>query len=141
MTVNDVDYGVSSTFGSLSDSGSIESQPPRSSLIPSPSDSQDGHSHASPVSQIPCSVSTSLSSPATSQSDDVLTRVDSSRVEKRRLNTLAARRCRQRRVDRMKSLEDELEKVRRERDELKLKVSKLEGETEALKGLLTRKSK
>jgi hypothetical protein len=41
----------------------------------------------------------------------------------------------------MKSLEDELESVRRERDELRLKVSKLEGETEALKGLLTRKSR
>lgn len=101
----------------------------------------DGQSHASPVSQIPGSVSTSLSSPSTSQGDDVLTCVDSSRVEKRRLNTLAARRCRQRRVDRMKNLEDELESMRRERDELRLKVSKLEGETQALKGLLTRKSK
>lgn len=75
-----------------------------------------------------------------SQGDDVLGRLDSSRVEKRRLNTLAARRCRQRRVDRMKGLEDELESIRRERDELRLRVSKLEGETEALKGLLTRKS-
>ncbi|KAJ5900805.1 uncharacterized protein N7473_004875 [Penicillium subrubescens] len=136
-----MDYGVPSTFGSLSDSGSIEPRPIPSSLVPSPSNSQDGHSHASPVSQIPGSVSTSLPSPATSQGEDVLTRVDSSRVEKRRLNTLAARRCRQRRVDRMKTLEDELESMRRERDELRLKVSKLEGETEALKGLLTRKSK
>lgn len=40
----------------------------------------------------------------------------------------------------MKSLEAELESVRRERDELKLRVSKLEGETEALKTLLSRKS-
>ncbi|KAJ5371113.1 uncharacterized protein N7496_007205 [Penicillium cataractarum] len=141
VTVNDGDYGVPSTFGSLSESGSNEPRPLPPSLIPSPSNSQDGYSHASPVSQIPGSVSTSLSSPATSQGDDVLTRVDSSRVEKRRMNTLAARRCRQRRVDRMKSLEDELEAMRRERDELRLKVSKLEGETEALKGLLTRKSK
>ncbi|KAJ5433376.1 bZIP transcription factorbZIP-1, partial [Penicillium daleae] len=141
VTVNDLAYGVPSTFGSLSDSGSNEPQPLPSSLVPSPSNSQDVPSHASPISQIPGSVSTSLSSPATSQGDDVLTRVDSSRVEKRKLNTLAARRCRQRRVDRMKSLEDELESVRRERDELRLKVSKLEGETEALKGLLTRKSR
>ncbi|KAF3385125.1 hypothetical protein F1880_002868 [Penicillium rolfsii] len=141
VPVNDLDYSVPSTFGSLSDSGSNEPRPLLPSLIPSPSNSQDEHSHASPISQIPGSVSTSLSSPATSQGDDVLTRVDSSRVEKRRLNTLAARRCRQRRVDRMKSLEDELEAMRRERDELRLKVSKLEGETEALKGLLTRKSK
>lgn len=93
------------------------------------------------MSQIPGSVATSFSSPAMSQGEEALGRVESSRVEKRRLNTLAARRCRQRRVDRMKSLEDELESVRRERDELRLRVSKLEGETEALKGLLTQKSK
>lgn len=87
------------------------------------------------------SVSNSLSSPATpatSQGDDVLKGVESSRVEKRRLNTLAARRCRQRRVDRLKGVEDELELVRKERDELRLRVSKLEGETEALRGLLSR---
>ncbi|EAW24467.1 bZIP transcription factor JlbA/IDI-4 [Aspergillus fischeri NRRL 181] len=58
------------------------------------------------------------------------------RVSKRQLNTLAARRYRQRRVNRMNELEAELEKVKRERDELKMRVSKLEGETEALRGLL-----
>jgi cell division protein FtsB len=58
------------------------------------------------------------------------------RVSKRQLNTLAARRYRQRRVDRMNELEAELEKVKQERDELKMRVSKLEGETEALRGLL-----
>jgi len=93
------------------------------------------------VPQLPRSVTASLSSPSLSPGDDALGRVDSSRVEKRRLNTLAARRCRQRRIDRVKGLEDELESVRRERDELRLRVSKLEGETEVLKGLLTRKSK
>lgn len=41
----------------------------------------------------------------------------------------------------MKDLEAELEKVRKERDEWRLKCSKLEGETDALKGLLSRKSK
>ncbi|KAJ5587089.1 uncharacterized protein N7459_002854 [Penicillium hispanicum] len=142
MTVDNLGYGVPSTFSSLSDSGS---NGPRNllsnSLAPSSANSQDEHSHTSPISQIPGSVSTSQSSPATSQGDDILGRVDSSRVEKRRLNTLAARRSRQRRVDRMKSLEDELESVRRERDELRLRVSKLEGETEALKGLVTRKSR
>lgn len=72
-----------------------------------------------------------------SQGDESLSRGESSRIEKRRLNTLAARRCRQRRLDRMKGLEAELESVRRERDELRLRVSKLEGETEALKTLLS----
>ncbi|KAJ5497218.1 hypothetical protein N7463_009205 [Penicillium fimorum] len=138
--VMDLGYGSASAFNSLSDSGSIEHQQYVSaSLTSSSANSQDGHSHPSPVSQFPAPVSTSLSSPATS--DDTLGRVDSSRVEKRKLNTLAARRCRQRRVDRMKELEAELEKVRQERDDWRLRCSKLEGETDALKGLLTRKSR
>ncbi|KAJ5159734.1 uncharacterized protein N7482_006738 [Penicillium canariense] len=141
VPVNDMGYGVLSTFSSLSDSGSNEPQPLPPSLVPSSTNSLDGHSQASPVSQVPGSVSTSLSSPATSQGDETLTHVESSRVEKRKLNTLAARRCRQRRVDQMQRLADELESVRRERDELRLKVSKLEGETEALKGLLIRNNK
>ncbi|KAJ5298501.1 uncharacterized protein N7443_006621 [Penicillium atrosanguineum] len=140
-SVNDMGYGMASTFASLSDSGSSEPNPVPSIHVASSVNSQDGFSHPSPVSQLHASVATSLSSPATSQGDDVLGRVDSSRVEKRRLNTLAARRCRQRRVDKVKSLEDELEVMRKERDELRLRCSKLEGETEALKGLLTRKSK
>ncbi|KAJ6113557.1 hypothetical protein N7523_006874 [Penicillium sp. IBT 18751x] len=137
---NDMGYGMASTFASLSDSGSSELNPVPSIHVAGSVNSQDGYSHASPVSQLHASVATSLSSPTTSQGDDVLGRVDSSRVEKRRLNTLAARRCRQRRLDRVKSLEDELEAMRKERDELRLRCSKLEGETEALKGLLTRKS-
>ncbi|KAJ5654272.1 bZIP transcription factorbZIP-1 [Penicillium lividum] len=141
MSVNDPGYGVASAYPPLSDSVSIESYAlPTSSFVSSSANSQDGHSHASPASQILGSVATSQSSPATSQSDAVLGRVESSRVEKRRLNTLAARRCRQRRVDQTKNLEEELERMRKERDELRLKVSKLEGETEALKGLLARKS-
>ncbi|KAJ5279137.1 bZIP transcription factor bZIP-1 [Penicillium angulare] len=141
MSVTDP-YGVATAFASLSDSGSLEQQSQNtSSFIPSSANSQDGLSHSSPASQVPASVATSKSSPANSLGDDALGRVDSSRVEKRRLNTLAARRCRQRRVDQMKTLEDELELIRKERDELRLKVSKLEGETEALKGLLSRKSK
>lgn len=62
-----------------------------------------------------------------------------SRIEKRESNTLAARRYRQRRVDQMKNLEMELEKIKRERDELRIRVSKLEGETEALRSLVPRK--
>lgn len=159
ITVSDLGYDMASTFASLSDSGSNEPQALLApSAIASSANSQgtnmpvqleiawmltlisDRHSHASPVSHIPGSVATSLSSPATSQGDEAVNRVETSRVEKRRLNTLAARRCRQRRVDRVKSLEAELESVRRERDELRLRVSKLEGETNALNLLLSRKS-
>ncbi|KAJ5980751.1 hypothetical protein N7481_008049 [Penicillium waksmanii] len=127
VAVNNLGYGMTPTFTSISDSASNEPQSfAPSPLVPSPPNSLG---------------SASTSSPPTSQGDEVLGRVGSSRVEKRRLNTLAARRCRQRRVDRMQTLEDELESVKRERDELRLRVSKMEGETEALKGLLTRKSK
>ncbi|KAL4868664.1 hypothetical protein BDV12DRAFT_197013 [Aspergillus spectabilis] len=58
------------------------------------------------------------------------------RVTKRQLNTEAARRYRQRKVDRMNQLEEELEMVKREREQLRMKVSKLVGETEGLKRLL-----
>ncbi|KAF4218718.1 hypothetical protein CNMCM6457_003651 [Aspergillus fumigatiaffinis] len=71
-----------------------------------------------------------------SNSKDTAPKETSNKVSKRQLNTLAARRYRQRRVDRMNELEAELEKVKQERDELKMRVSKLEGETEALRGLL-----
>ncbi|KAK9323511.1 hypothetical protein V1517DRAFT_306972 [Lipomyces orientalis] len=58
------------------------------------------------------------------------------RVVKRQLNTLAARRYRQRRLDQVNDLEAELRNVRCERDELRIRVSKLEGENEVLKSLL-----
>ncbi|KAJ5697929.1 hypothetical protein N7488_011613, partial [Penicillium malachiteum] len=142
MSITDPAYDVASAFASLSDSGSFEYQSqPASSVVLSSANSQDGRSQPSPKSLYSASTETSQSSPAISQGDDVLNRVESSRVEKRRLNTLAARRCRQRRVDQMKNLEEELELIRKERDELKLKVSKLEGETEVLRTLLSRKSK
>lgn len=73
------------------------------------------------------------------RSDDKSPKESSNRVSKRQLNTMAARRYRQRRVDRMNQLEAELEQVKRERDELKMRVSKLEGETDALRGLLKTK--
>ncbi|KAF2996701.1 hypothetical protein E8E13_005265 [Curvularia kusanoi] len=59
-----------------------------------------------------------------------------SKVEKRRANTLAARRYRQKRVDQMSGLEAELKEVKAERDEWKVRCAKLEGEVEALRALL-----
>ena len=55
---------------------------------------------------------------------------------KRQLNTQAARRYRQKKLDKMDSLEAELRLVQRERDELRVQVAKLQGETEALRGIL-----
>lgn len=60
----------------------------------------------------------------------------SSRIEKRKANTLAARRYRQKRVDQMSGLEIELKEVKAERDDMKVRCAKLEGEVEALRALL-----
>lgn len=61
---------------------------------------------------------------------------DASRIEKRKANTLAARRYRQKRVDQMSSLESELKEVKSERDDLKVRCARLEGEVETLRALL-----
>lgn len=61
---------------------------------------------------------------------------ESSRVEKRKANTLAARRYRQKRVDQMSSLETELKNVKTERDDFKVRCARLEGELQALQALL-----
>ncbi|KAL2822113.1 hypothetical protein BJX63DRAFT_427458 [Aspergillus granulosus] len=74
-----------------------------------------------------------------STSRDSSPKESASRISKRQLNTMAARRYRQRRLDRMTQLEEELEAVKRERDELKMRVSKLEGETDALRSMLKEK--
>ncbi|KAL3446871.1 hypothetical protein BJX65DRAFT_278177 [Aspergillus insuetus] len=76
-----------------------------------------------------------VASPPTSTAYD--TSVAKTRgVSKRQLNTEAARRYRQRKVDRMNQLEEELELIKKERDELRMCVSKLAGEAEGLKRLL-----
>jgi len=58
------------------------------------------------------------------------------RIEKRKQNTLAARRYRQKRVDQMKQLEDALKEAEKERDALKVRVARLEGENGTLKQML-----
>lgn len=62
--------------------------------------------------------------------------VDTGRIEKRRQNTLAARRYRQKRVDQMSSLETQLNETQTERDGLRIRVARLEGEVETLRQLL-----
>lgn len=57
-------------------------------------------------------------------------------MRKRERNTAAARRYRQKRLDRIKELEDELAKVTADRDELKLKLARQEAETATLRDLL-----
>ncbi|GAB7355664.1 hypothetical protein MBLNU459_g6372t3 [Dothideomycetes sp. NU459] len=61
-----------------------------------------------------------------------------SRIEKRKANTAAARRYRQRRLDRVSELEEALKAIQQERDELKVQVAKLQGENQVLKGIVHR---
>jgi Basic region leucine zipper len=60
----------------------------------------------------------------------------SSRVEKRKANTLAARRYRQNRLEKFAELESALKATERERDALKVQVAKLQGENQVLKDLV-----
>lgn len=82
------------------------------------------------------------SSPETNPNSRLATSKDStpfsqsSRVEKRKANTMAARRYRQKRVDQMTDLENQLKETRTERDDLKVRCARLEGEVETLRQLL-----
>jgi len=60
----------------------------------------------------------------------------SSRIRKRELNTLAARRYRKKRESQLSTLEAELLAVKSERDELRVRVARLEGETEILRAMV-----
>jgi hypothetical protein len=93
-----------------------------SSATSSAQPSQSRQSKPSPSHKSPAS-SSSPSSP-------------NSKVHKRTLNTLAARRYRQKRVDQMADLEQKLKESEKEKEELQMRVARLEGEVEVLRGLL-----
>ncbi|CBF85607.1 hypothetical protein AN1812.2 [Aspergillus nidulans FGSC A4] len=82
----------------------------------------------------------SVTSLSTSRESSPKEKEHLSRITKRQLNTLAARRYRQRKLDKVAQLEEELAAVKRERDELKMRVSKLEGETEVLRSMVKDKN-
>lgn len=100
-----------------------------------------------PTPQSPSASSTSSSSlsqgrikinskSTTPQSPVSTTTAPSSRIKKRTLNTEAARRYRQRRVDQVSGLETELKETQAERDALKNRVARLEGELDVLRRLM-----
>lgn len=60
--------------------------------------------------------------------------------EKRHRNKIAARKLRQKRVDQILDLESRLEKMQKERDELRVKAAKWEGEVTILRDLLGRRT-
>ncbi len=78
----------------------------------------------------------SKSSPKDISSNPGFNPASSSRVEKRKANTLAARRYRQKRLDRVAELESALQETQLERDALKMQLAKLEGETSVLRDLV-----
>jgi hypothetical protein len=61
-----------------------------------------------------------------------------SRIQKKTLNTMAARRHRQKRVDQINDLEAALKEAKADRDALKIKAARLEGEVDILRSLLKR---
>ncbi|KAH9828659.1 Basic-leucine zipper domain [Teratosphaeria destructans] len=97
------------------------------------------HSHP-PSNQTP-SISLAQSAAASSQSRSDRSSSQSpllaseDKVQKRKRNTEAARRYRQRKVDRVTELEEALAAMQAERDELRLKLAKSETEAEVLRGM------
>ena len=61
-------------------------------------------------------------------------------VLKRQRNTIAARKYRQKRLDRITELEDALKGMTQERDDLRLRLARQEAETAALKEMMRMKS-
>lgn len=61
------------------------------------------------------------------------------KVKKRTLNTIAARRYRQKKVDQVVGLEAALQESEKEKDELRLRVARLEAEVDVLRGLVGKK--
>ncbi|KAB2576865.1 hypothetical protein BFW01_g7830 [Lasiodiplodia theobromae] len=62
--------------------------------------------------------------------------VDGALADKRRRNNLAAAKYRQKKVDRISELEDEVKEVSKERDDLKLQLARRDAELEVLRKLL-----
>ena len=59
-----------------------------------------------------------------------------SKARKRQRNTEAARRYRQRKIDKLSKLEEALQLVKKERDELKLELSRVKAEADISQGII-----
>ncbi|GAP83664.2 putative b-zip transcription factor idi-4 protein [Rosellinia necatrix] len=66
--------------------------------------------------------------------------VDHVTALKRQRNNVAARKYRQKRIDRINELELELDEVKQERDDLKIRLARQEAEAAALRTMLQMKS-
>jgi Basic region leucine zipper len=110
---------------------------PSASITATSSDSRPSTSQPTTIHQPRSHPSRSKPSPNhPSPSSSTSPTSPSSKVHKRTLNTLAARRYRQKRVDQMAELEQKLKESEKEKEELQMRVARLEGEVEVLRGLL-----
>jgi len=78
----------------------------------------------------------SLVAAAVAAADDV----DSEVLDRRHRNNLAAKRYRQKKLDRIEELENEVKEVKQERDDLRIKLARQEAEVAALREMLKMKN-
>ncbi|KAM7183927.1 hypothetical protein V8F20_012426, partial [Naviculisporaceae sp. PSN 640] len=75
--------------------------------------------------------------PTTSEaSDRDASPVDADIIVKRQRNNIAAKKYRQKKIDRIEELEAEVDEIKKERDELRIQLAKREAETAALREML-----
>jgi hypothetical protein len=81
--------------------------------------------------------SSSSSKRGSQQLDDV----SEGRLLKRQRNNIAAKKYRQKKVDRIQELEEEVAKIKEERDELRIRLAREEAKTTMLEGFLSSRDK
>ena len=100
-------------------------------------DANADHTTSELLGDAPTAASVGDTSPKKSTSPDSSTTTSTTeRNRKRQRNTEAARRYRQRKVDRTAELEEALAAVSKERDELRLKLARSEAEAEVLRRMV-----
>ncbi|KAI1382834.1 uncharacterized protein F4822DRAFT_98140 [Hypoxylon trugodes] len=99
-------------------------QPPESEAGPSE------ESYSPPIPQASSSQTQTPQTKGRSPPTDPVTAL------KRQRNNVAARKYRQKRIDRINELEGELQSVKQERDDLKLRLARQEAEAAALRSML-----
>lgn len=78
----------------------------------------------------------SASSTTTTAAGDV----DPEIIDRRHRNNLAAKRYRQKKIDRIQELEEEVKEITRERDDLRIQLARQEAEVAALREMLKMKN-
>ncbi|KAK1977507.1 hypothetical protein LZ30DRAFT_752773 [Colletotrichum cereale] len=81
------------------------------------------------------------SSPHSDGRDSEVATPHADKVLRRQRNTIAARKYRQKKVDRIDELESMLKEMTRERDDLRIRLARQEAETQALKSIMERDAK